>query len=322
MPKKAACALLILAILGCVIAMGTVFTYIMCLVMLITAILFGLLLLAVNLVWKLLPANFKKSWEEKKILLSAIILFSIFLFFFIEVIIDRLRLYSAPGFISFLGNAAIFIFAVFWGWSLIIKNKGKTIVAGNIVFILFIALLSFVSSASLKSSEIAEAYSIEKLKSLPYITWISAKDNIDKTGVIKHYPELAFDGINLYNSSTLPVAYLTDMNGNIVHKWARKINDRNHWQHVKMCKDGDLLVIVGDKMLIRLDWDSKVKWEKKMRTHHDVAVDEDKNIYAIAREDGLVFLHGVPVPILNDYIVVLSSDGKIKKKIYIYDLVK
>ena len=45
-------------------------------------------------------------------------------------------------------------------------------------------------------------------------------------------------------------------------------------------------------------------------------------IYALSRENRLVFWHGIPVPILGDYITILSPDGNITKKIYLYDLVK
>jgi len=59
-----------------------------------------------------------------------------------------------------------------------------------------------------------------------------------------------------------------------------------------------------------------------MRAHHDFCVGRNGEIYAIGREDRLVFRRGLPVPILDDYIAVISPDGTILKKISIYELVK
>ena len=59
-----------------------------------------------------------------------------------------------------------------------------------------------------------------------------------------------------------------------------------------------------------------------MRTHHDVAIDENKKIYAVMREDDLVFWHMIPVPIVNDGVIVLSPDGKVDEKVLFYNLIK
>jgi hypothetical protein len=165
---------------------------------------------------------------------------------------------------------------------------------------------------------------IGKLGSLPYLDWVPAKKNIEQTGVVTYDSELALDGLNLYSSWTSPEVYLIDMNGNIVHKWFKNVNGRAVWKdHVELYRNQDLLVVGTDKMLVCLDWNSKIKWKKKMRVHHDVFVDEkNETIYVLAREDAIVFWHGIPVPILSDYIAVLSPDGSIKEKIYLYDLVK
>ncbi len=121
------------------------------------------------------------------------------------------------------------------------------------------------------------------------------------------------------------------MQGNVVHKWLWKkqgqvdqefLRASAYIYHIEMCKNGDLLVIAKDRMLVRLDWDSNVKWKTKMRVHHDVSIDPEGKIYALSREHGVVFWHGIPVPILSDCIVVLSPDGEIEKKIHLFNLVR
>ncbi|UCF43528.1 MAG: hypothetical protein JSV99_00965 [Planctomycetota bacterium] len=314
--------LLLLAILVCVFVTGDVFTYILCLVMLAIAISFGLLVLVMNLIWRLLPGRFEKTYGGKRGRLNVIVFLSLLLFLFVAVVVDVLFLRGASGFISLLGNAGTFAFAVFWGWSLIKRNKVRTIVGGSAVFILFIAILSFASSNPLKTGEITVVGSVKRIKSLPYVAWVPAKGTIEKAGVVRYDPELAFDGLNLYNSQTSPEAYLIDMHGNVVHKWTKNIEGGNDWDYVEICEDGDLLVNAKDQMLIRLDWDSNVKWKRRLRFHHDMSFDEDRKIYAIAREDKLVFWRRVPVPILSDYITVLSAAGEMEHEVYLYDLVK
>ena len=195
---------------------------------------------------------------------------------------------------------------------------------------MFTALLSFINSSVLTSSETTEADQAEKLRTLGYVDWAVTK-NVEKKGVVHYDAELASKGVSLYTSRPLQEADLIDMRGNVVHKWLWKpegavdqefLRASARVYHIKTCENGDLLVIAKSQMLVRLDWDSNVKWKRKMQVHHDVSVDPEGKIYAVAREHGIGFWHGIPVPILGDYIVVLSPDGEIEKKIHLYGLIK
>lgn len=163
----------------------------------------------------------------------------------------------------------------------------------------------------------------ESLKSLPYLTWSPAKaGDIQKAGVTRYNRNLSYTGVNIYNSRNLSTAYLMDMSGGILHEWSHKIDKTDSWQDIKLCENGDLLAIVKDKMLICLDWDSNIKWIKRMRFHHDVAVAKDKRIWALAWKDEVVFVYGLPLPILNEYIVVLSADGEVEKELSLFKILK
>ncbi|HNW39610.1 MAG TPA: arylsulfotransferase family protein [Candidatus Omnitrophota bacterium] len=109
------------------------------------------------------------------------------------------------------------------------------------------------------------------------------------------------------------------MSGKILHTWTAK---KNYWQHVEMCDNGDLLAICWNHWITKVDWNSNLKWIIKMHVHHDLAIAQNKDIYTIVKKKEIVFEHGLPVPIYNDYIVIISADGKIKKSISLYKILK
>ncbi|MFA4989391.1 MAG: arylsulfotransferase family protein [Candidatus Omnitrophota bacterium] len=198
--------------------------------------------------------------------------------------------------------------------------RGKRLSAISAIFVIIIFLLIIFRSGI---HIFIQAPADERLKSLPYLTWAPVQgENSQKTGVTKYNRKLSWEGVNIYNSRNLPAAYLIDMSGNVLHTWSAKINQEDSWQQIKYRGDGDLLAMVKDKLLIRLDWNSKVKWFSKMRFHHDMDVDRDEKIWVLARRDEVVFISGIPVPILNDYIVVLSPDGKIEREVSFFKLLK
>ena len=222
------------------------------------------------------------------------------------------------------GIVILISYGVFLWWTVVSHSKVRTIITGCVIFLVCALAVVFSNSVTFKGGRTAGNQQMSKLRSLPYLEWIPAKEDMDKTGVVGHNPELALDGLNVYSSWTLPEAYLVDMDGKVVHKWSKKIAGCRKWKdHVELCKNGDLLVLALDKMIICLDWNSNVRWKQELRVHHDVFPDEDKQtFYVLAREDAIVYWHGIPVPIVSDYIAILSPQKGVQRKIYLYDLVK
>lgn len=194
------------------------------------------------------------------------------------------------------------------------KKITAILLTGISLFVLII--ISLVIFSSLYGRYVPSS-SFETLKSLPYLSWVPAET--EKTGVIKHNPALSCKGVNIYNADNSPEAYLIDMSGKVLHKWS---GGKYAWHHAEICENGDLLGISQDRSLVRLDWDSHIKWVKNMRFHHDLDIAENKDIYVLARKDRIVFKALLPVPVLNDYIIVLSSRGEIKKEISLYKILK
>ncbi len=160
---------------------------------------------------------------------------------------------------------------------------------------------------------------LEKLATLPYTDWSSAKADVKKVGVLHFETGKAFQGLNLYNSRSLSEAHLVDMNGKIVHSWSVPRVKRNDWHTTRLMKNGDLFAIVKDHKLIKLAWNSTLKWEHYARFHHDLAVSSNGLIYVPTRRTEMWTTRGFRIPVVKEYITVLTESGKFVKEISLFE---
>lgn len=288
---------------------------------LLIEILLLLILSLAKCIWQLAPHNIQKKFDTKRSLFEALAIVYMFALVLIgKVFYDKLSS-DTLGSVTFFGSFITFIFGAFIIWSFV-RQRGTTTLVAGVFFIMLLLYGSSNQTVVKSSSEHNDTSSLRQLSSLPYVDWLPAERTLKKVGVTRYERNLAFDGFNLYSSRVEPEAYLVDMDGNVVHKWASFESTSDYWFAVEFCSNGDLLVAVFEKMLVRLDWDSNVLWTQKLRAHHSVTVDENGMIYALAREDDLVYWKCVPFPIVNDFVAIVSPDGKVKKKLYLYELLE
>jgi hypothetical protein len=163
-----------------------------------------------------------------------------------------------------------------------------------------------------------------QLQALGYATWSSMGQDKDLSGVVTHDKNRSQPGFNIYTS--VYEAYLVDMEGNRLHTWFEKGPRAERWIHVEPYPngypDGDLLVVVKDTCLMKLRWNSEVEWVVELRAHHDVHIAADGDIYVLFRREEVIRDRGMPVPLLNDYIAVLSPEGQLRGEISIFDALK
>ena len=284
------------------------------------AIIFGLIFLVEKIVWRLLRGDLRQIWQRQTSLLKFIIIISVFLFFVIGKFMDKMILPNAPRLFGLIGYVITLVFIIFIVWILIRRTYARLIIISSLGFILISGILFLVNSVSFRSKKSVETSSIEKLGSLSYVSW-APSGNLDKSGVVLHKNGSTYDGLNFYTSLSKGEAYLIDMNGKVLHIWSRDLKGKDLWENAKCCKNGDVLVGNKDSDFVLLDWESQIKWSVELRTHHNIIIREDI-IYANMREDKLEFWHGLPIPMLSDYFAVLSMNGQLRKKIYVYKLVK
>lgn len=229
---------------------------------------------------------------------------------------------------------------------------------GAALFIFSIALLAFIVGAYVvlakvppyrlltNAHEAAIAlYAKSTQYNNPYKTdlWYDARN--DDKGVVTWRRDKALNGYTLYTSSHEPSAFLVDMNGEQVHRW--HVPPENIWnkegtagslgpfvyiRRSYMYPNGDLLAVYegsGDTPwglgLVKLDKDSNVLWTYlDERAHHDAEVGADGTVYALThemRQEPIEGQPGLETPLIEDFLVVLSPDGKVQKRISLLETI-
>lgn len=183
----------------------------------------------------------------------------------------------------------------------------------------------------------------QPLDSLGYLstTPVAGEDKV-RSGVSRYNPDRSWPGYNLVSMTTNEGAHLIDMHGEEVHQWRvdmgdyRWSDDLNQcvskrdsqavsgnmcgWSSVAMAPNGDVLAIVNEQFLVRVDWQSKAKWRLPIRAHHDLAVGANGTIYVLANGYEQVSLDGQEAAILNDYLVIVSPEGQEIDRLSMFDL--
>ncbi len=163
--------------------------------------------------------------------------------------------------------------------------------------------------------------------------WAPAR-HADK-GVTLHDPQRAHQGVTLFLSTHDLEAVLVDMEGRVHHRWALdfseawpdpphvaepRSDDMIFWRAAKVLPNGDLLAVYiarGDTPwgygLAKIDKDSRPIWTYDERMHHDLDVGPDGRVYGLGHQidfEPLAALEQLTPPYLDDFLVVLSPEGK------------
>lgn len=218
--------------------------------------------------------------------------------------------------------------------------------------IVFLAGALVTASDTFPGSRIARAYrggkalydkAMQKQDVYKSDLWFPAR--WAEQGVTRHVREKAQEGATLYTTGNGASAFLIDMHGDVLHAWHRPFStvwDRTwrnipeavkkpqpdpfvYFRAVHLYPNRDLLAVyegVGDTPygygVVKLDRDSNVIWYYSGRAHHDLSIAPDGKIYVLTHafvDDDVEYFKHLQRPRLEDFLVVLSPDGKELKKI-------
>jgi hypothetical protein len=170
-----------------------------------------------------------------------------------------------------------------------------------------------------------QAREIERLKALGYVS--GSRPAGPRSGVTVYDERLAFHGLNFLTSGHAPAAFLVNMEGEVLHEWARgfesvwpgvdlapeEINDE-FWRRVYLLDNGDVLAIHEGLGLVRLDRDSEIVWRYDGPCHHDLDV-VDGSIYVLEREPRIIPRVHPELPVLEEFITILDPTGRVRRKV-------
>lgn len=161
---------------------------------------------------------------------------------------------------------------------------------------------------------------MEKLRAIGYLGGYAEAPI--RRGVTVHNTQRAFEGLTLVNSGHAAEALLIDMQGLVKHRWrfdyhripgAKPDADEtlsNTWRRVRLLDDGSLLGIYEGLGLVKIDRDSSFLWYFGGAAHHDLDIAPGGEIWVLTREPAVIpHLHPTE-PILEEFLSVLSPDGK------------
>jgi len=125
---------------------------------------------------------------------------------------------------------------------------------------------------------------LERLRAVPYVDFSPDSSAEERDGVIRHVRGASWPGYNFTCARTGGWIELLDMNGRAVHRWSYRPKKGAGSDHAVLQANGDLLVIKKHEALLRLDWNSDIIWNRRLRAHHDLAVTPEGSIYVIVRD--------------------------------------
>ena len=288
---------------------------------------FCIFLLAKAFAWQLVPSQVRQDYHEHVIRFNLIVIGCLILFILGCLAVNNYYLLDAHYPTKLLGWVGLLMATYFLAQSLAKRHIRRATIC-IIVFIVFIGLASVLGSLKSTKGVIDWATVKKQLRSLPYLDWVPVQDGMSKSGVVKYDKALSYQGVNIFASNSLLKAFLMDMSGQILHTWVLpdelfESGGHHGWTYAELCENGDILGFVKSKVLFRLDWDSNIKWILEGQFHHDFYIGENGDIYAIMRKESVLFWHGLlPVPIIEDYISIISSNGQIKDSIPIFRAVR
>jgi hypothetical protein len=230
---------------------------------------------------------------------------------------------------------------------------------GTTLFVLMIAFLAFVGGAMVilgqtfpyeflsNAYRAGEALIIQRqIMNDPLRTNLWQPARMGARGVTVYDPSRTSPGYTLYTSSDDNAARLITMDGRVVHEWRRPFSTVWHDQaavsspqpdhliymdKARVLPNGDLVAIYISSAdtpwgygIVKIDKDSNLIWRYLASVHHDFDFASDHRIYVLTHEFSFEKSAKAPQlsrPYLEDFLVVLTPDGKEVKKISLTDAV-
>jgi hypothetical protein len=89
---------------------------------------------------------------------------------------------------------------------------------------------------------------------------------------------------------------------------------RDWWRRAYLFPDGDVLAIITDSGLLKIDASSQLLWAKAITAHHDLAIAPNGDLTLLTRRVHVVPRVNEEQPIVEDMVAILDSEGNEKHR--------
>lgn len=164
------------------------------------------------------------------------------------------------------------------------------------------------------------------LRATPYLQGYRPAE--DRPLVTEHDPAAISDGLSFYVSGHAAEAVLLDRKGKLLHRWRYPLRrifpdlasdpamaKQEYWRRAHLFPNGDLLGIYEGLGLVKLDARSRILWSLRGGYHHDLEVLDNGEIWVLDREGKLIPRIHPTEGVLEDFLTVLSPDGRVLRKV-------
>jgi hypothetical protein len=166
-----------------------------------------------------------------------------------------------------------------------------------------------------------------RIEQLEAIGYLSGSQPARGAGITIHDPEQAYAGLNFFTSGHMEGALLMDMGGEVLHEWHYRFPDafekdpsplsgkrRDWWRRAYLFPNGDVLAIITDSGLLKIDRNSRLLWAKAIHAHHDLAIAPNGDLYLLTRRVHVVPRVNEEQPIVEDMVAILDFEGNEKRR--------
>ena len=127
---------------------------------------------------------------------------------------------------------------------------------------------------------------LEHLRSLGYVAQVRSDPDPKLTGVTLHDATRAYQGIDVYCSVRSKQVRFIDMNGTVARTITFLEAGDGRDCTLVLTGDGDFLALAAP-LLMRIGWNSEVRWISREGHHYDVTLDGTGKIFTLSEKRGL-----------------------------------
>jgi hypothetical protein len=171
----------------------------------------------------------------------------------------------------------------------------------------------------------------ERLAALGYLELVETDDPNLPVGLLSADADRMQPGFTYFTNVVGCSSSLVSDAGEEVRRW--QLEPCHQWLNSTLLTDGSVLAIhqnpgssesameLGDaRELVKLDWEGRVLWRRRIPLHHDVEVLPDGRIATLLLEFRVVPGVDPSLPVRDSWIALLSPEGEILEKVSITDL--